>query len=62
MDFIRHVVTGDTDEVTRPLMRKPSLAATPLDVGATRQDAESYLIASTNRLSGSRLSSSTISG
>src|SRR5579884_439982 len=42
LDFVRHVVSGDTDEVARRLVATPSLATIPSDVGATRQDASTF--------------------
>src|SRR3954469_10768834 len=42
LDFVRHVVTGDIDEVSRRLAASPSLATTPAEVGATRQDATDF--------------------
>ena len=41
-DFIRHVVSGDIDEVSRRLAADPSFANVPSDVGATRQDASTF--------------------
>jgi ankyrin repeat protein len=41
-DFIRHVVNGDIDEVSRRLAANSSFATAPSDVGATRQDASTY--------------------
>lgn len=41
-DFIRHVVNGDIDEVSRCLASNPAFANAPSDVGATRQDASTY--------------------
>src|SRR5262249_47922955 len=40
--FVRHVVNGDIDEVSRRLAAAPSLATISSDVGATRQDPSSY--------------------
>lgn len=42
LDFVRHVVSGDIDEVARRLVATPSLATMPSDVGATRQDATTF--------------------
>src|SRR6267378_3273710 len=39
LDFVRLVVNGEIDEVSRRLATSPSLATAPSDVGATRQDA-----------------------
>ena len=41
-DFVRHVVNGDIDEVSRRLAANPSFANAPSDVGATRQDASTF--------------------
>jgi ankyrin repeat protein len=42
LDFVRLVVNGETDEVSRRLAASPSLATAPADVGATRQGAADY--------------------
>jgi ankyrin repeat protein len=42
LDFVRHVVKGDIDEVSRCLAVHPAFATAPSDVGATRQDAATY--------------------
>ena len=42
LDFIRHVVNGEIDEVSRRLAANPSFATAPSDVGATRQDASTF--------------------
>ena len=42
LDFIRHVVNGDINEVSRRLAANPSLAKAPSDLGATRQDASTF--------------------
>ena len=42
LDFVRHVVNGEIDEVSRRLAASPSFATVPSDVGATRQDASTY--------------------
>ncbi len=42
LDFVRHVVNGDVDEVSRFLVAMPSLATAPSNVGATRQDASTF--------------------
>ena len=41
-DFIRSVVSGDIDEVSRRLDANPTFATAPSDVGATRQDATTW--------------------
>lgn len=41
-DFVRHVVNGDIDEVSRRLAASPSFATASSDVGATRQDASTF--------------------
>lgn len=41
-DFVRQVVNGDTDEVSRRLAASPLLAAASLDIGATRQRASDF--------------------
>jgi len=42
LDFVRLVVNGEIDEVSRRLAASPSLATEPAEVGATRQDAATY--------------------
>jgi ankyrin repeat protein len=42
LDFVRHVVNGEIDEVARRLATRPSLATAAADVGATRQGASDY--------------------
>ena len=42
LDFIRQVVNGDIDEVSRRLAANPALATAPADVGATRQRATDF--------------------
>jgi hypothetical protein len=42
LDFVRHVVNGETHEVSRCLAASPSLATAPAGVGATRQDATDF--------------------
>jgi ankyrin repeat protein len=42
LDFVRHVVNGETDEVSRRLATNPSFATASSDVGATRQDASTF--------------------
>ena len=41
-DFIRLVVNGEIDEVSRRLAANPSFATTPSDIGATRQSATTF--------------------
>jgi ankyrin repeat protein len=42
LDFVRHVVNGEIDEVSRRLAASPSFATASSDVGATRQDASTF--------------------
>ena len=42
LDFVRHVVNGDIDEVSRRLAASPSLATAPAEVGAAREGAPDY--------------------
>src|SRR5262245_41757749 len=42
LDFIRHVVAGDEDEVSRRLSASPALATMPSPVGASRQEAKTF--------------------
>jgi len=42
LDFVRQVVNGDIDEVSRRLAANPSFATQSADIGATRQDASNY--------------------
>src|SRR2546430_1170130 len=42
LDFIRHVVNGDIDEVSRRLAVSPSFATAAADIGATRQGAADF--------------------
>jgi hypothetical protein len=42
LDFVRLVVNGETDEVSRRLAASPSLATTPTVIGATRQGAPDF--------------------
>ncbi len=42
LDFIRRVVDGDIEEVSRRLAASPALATTASGVGATRQEAGTY--------------------
>lgn len=45
LEFIRVVVDGDLDEVSRRLTALPALATTGSGVGATRQEASAYFFA-----------------
>jgi ankyrin repeat protein len=45
LDFIRVVVDGDIDEVSRRLAGNPALATTPSDVGAARNNATDFFFA-----------------
>lgn len=42
LDFVRHVVNGDIDEVSRRLAANPSFATAPSELGATRQGAPDF--------------------
>ena len=42
LDFVRAIVDGDIDEVSRQLSANPALATVPSDAGATRQDASNF--------------------
>jgi hypothetical protein len=42
LDFVRAVVLGDVDEVSRRLTKSPALATTSSVAGATRQSASSF--------------------
>ncbi len=42
LDFVRQVVNGDIDDVSRRLAASPSLATLSSDVGATRRDASTF--------------------
>jgi ankyrin repeat protein len=42
LDFVRLVVNGDIDEVSRRLAASPSFATESADIGATRQEASNY--------------------
>ncbi len=42
LEFVRHVVNGETSEVARCLAAAPSLATVPSDVGASRSAAATY--------------------
>jgi len=44
-DFIRAVVDGDIDQVSRRLAGNPALATMPSDVGATRHGASAFFFA-----------------
>jgi ankyrin repeat protein len=45
LDFVRAVVAGDIDQVSRRLAGDPALATTAADVGATRQDPSDFFFA-----------------
>jgi hypothetical protein len=45
LDFVRAVVDGDIDQVSRRLAGSPALATTPFAVGATRQEASTFFFA-----------------
>jgi ankyrin repeat protein len=45
LDFMRDVVYGDVDEVSRRLARNRALASTPAGVGATRREASTFFYA-----------------
>jgi ankyrin repeat protein len=45
LDFVRAVVAGDVDQVSRRLAGDPALTTTAADVGATRQDASDFFFA-----------------
>jgi ankyrin repeat protein len=45
LEFIRVVVDGDVDEVSRRLTRNRALASTPAEVGATRRGASTFFYA-----------------
>lgn len=42
LDFIRLVVAGDIEDVTRSLATRPALATATADIGATRQEASTF--------------------
>src|SRR5437763_5787022 len=42
LDFVRRVVNGDIDEVSRHLAARPALATAPAEVGAARQGAPDF--------------------
>lgn len=42
LDFVRHVVSGDIDELSRRLAANPSLATRRADVGASREGAPDF--------------------
>jgi ankyrin repeat protein len=44
VDFVRVVVDGDINEVSRHLVGKPALATMASDVGATRQGASTFFV------------------
>jgi len=45
LDFVRVVVKGDVEQVSRRLAVRPALATTGCGVGATRQDASAFFFA-----------------
>jgi hypothetical protein len=45
LDFVRVVVNGDIDNVSRRLAASPALATTASDVGATRQESSAFFFA-----------------
>jgi len=45
LDFVRVVVAGDIDEVSRRLAASPALATRSSDVGATRQESADFFFA-----------------
>jgi hypothetical protein len=45
VDFVRLVISGRLDEVSRRVKGTPTLATTSSDVGATRQEASSFFFA-----------------
>lgn len=48
LDFVRLVVMGDIDKVSRRLRANPALATEAAAVGATRETAETYFISEIN--------------
>ena len=42
LEFVRHVVNGEIDEVSRRLTASPALATAPAEVGAARHGAPNY--------------------
>lgn len=42
LDFVRQIMNGDIDELSRRLTVSPSLATEPADVGAARQGAQDF--------------------
>jgi hypothetical protein len=46
VDFIRLVVDGDIDQITRCLVRHPQFAAMPAPFGATRQESSAFFFTS----------------
>ena len=42
LDFVRQVVNGDVDEVSRRLAASPPLATAPAEAGAARRDARDF--------------------
>jgi hypothetical protein len=45
LDFVRMVVDGDLDQLSKRLAASPALATTPSGAGATRQDASTFFFA-----------------
>ena len=45
LDFVRVVVDGDIDQVSRRLVASPAFATMPSEVGATRQGASTFFFA-----------------
>jgi len=45
LDFVRLVVAGNLDQVSRRLAANPALATTSSDVGATRQESSTFFFA-----------------
>src|SRR5260221_2712219 len=45
LDFVRVVVDGNLDQVSRRLAGRPALATMSSDVGATRQEASTFFFA-----------------
>jgi len=44
LDFVRLVVAGDVDQVSRRLAARPDLATASADVGASRQEASTFFL------------------
>jgi ankyrin repeat protein len=45
VDFVRLVVSGDIDQVSRRLVTSPALATVASDIGATRREADDFFFA-----------------